>query len=58
MHSKANLTRPDGDKLFVAASAADVQTTVRTWSLAEADAAIVALRPEGTVGPEVLVPSL
>ncbi len=58
VHSVANLTRADGEELFAAAAAAAVQTTVRTWPLSEADAALAALRSGGTVGAEVLLPAL
>lgn len=55
IHSVANLARADGKALFDAATAAGVETSVRTRPLAEANQALAALREGETEGAEVLL---
>jgi len=54
--SVANLTRHDGSEFFDLAPRVPVRTTVRTFSLTEADEALACLRGGKLQGAAVLVP--
>lgn len=55
--SVANLTRRDGDEFFALARRVPVQTTVQTFSLAQANEALHRLRTGQIQGAAVLIPA-
>ena len=57
MRSVANLTRRDGEEFFALLADVPVQTEVRTYPLARANAALDDLRHGRVQGAAVLVPS-
>jgi len=56
LRSVANLTRRDGDEFFALAAAAKIHTSVTTFPLEEANAALTGLRLGKIEGAAVLVP--
>ena len=56
VRSVANLTRADGEEFMQLAGAAPIETSVTTFALEEANAALAALREGRLVGAAVLVP--
>ncbi len=56
LRSVANLTRTDGEEFFREVAAVPLQTHVQAFSLADADAAVQAVRNGGLQGAAVLLP--